>query len=173
MEFEFKNSKVSSSGTVDLKGKRISLLGQGLVADTKEQVIRINKDVRGTVDTETRSFKFWSDRFTYKIKEDLYTFERNVKVVGEDMELLCDTLQVTSKDDKVDKIDARGSVRLSSKGTLAKSERAVYYLKDDKVILEDSPRIIRDKTEMKGQQIVYNLSTGKFSVTGPKMRIER
>ncbi|MBP1729803.1 MAG: hypothetical protein H6Q55_232 [Deltaproteobacteria bacterium] len=173
MEFEFKNSKVSSNEIVDLKGKRLTLLGQGLAADTKEQVIRINRDVRGTVDTEERSFKFWSDRFTYKIKEDLYTFERNVKVIGEDMELLCDTLQVTSKDDKVDKIEARGSVRLSSKGTLAKSERAVYYLKEDKVTLEDSPTIIRDKVEMKGQQIVYNLSTGKFLVSGPRMRIER
>jgi LPS export ABC transporter protein LptC/lipopolysaccharide transport protein LptA len=173
MDFDFKNSKVTSSAPVDLKGKRLTLLGQGLVADTKEQVIRINRDVSGTVDTEERLYKFWSDRFVYRIKEDLYTFERNVRVKGEDMELLCDTLHVLSKDDKVDRIDALGNVRLSSKGTLAKSGRAVYYLKEDKVTLEDSPRIIRDKAEMKGQQIVYNLSTGKFSVIGPRMRIER
>jgi lipopolysaccharide transport protein LptA len=89
------------------------------------------------------------------------------------MNMLCDTVSITSKGDTVDKIDARGKVRLTSKGTLAKSERAVYSFKDDKVTLEDSPSIIRDKVEMQGQVIVYSLSTGKFSAEGPKVRIER
>ena len=92
---------------------------------------------------------------------------------GEDMTLFCDTIDVTSTGDTVDKLDARGKVSLTSKGTLAKSGRAVYYLKDDRVILEDSPRIIREKVDMEGKVIVYSLSSGKFTVEGPKMRIER
>jgi lipopolysaccharide transport protein LptA/LPS export ABC transporter protein LptC len=173
MDFDFKNSKVSSQGAVDLKGKRLTLQGLGMVADTSEQVVHIEKDVHGTVETDTRRFNFSSDRFSYNVKQNLYTFGGSVAVKGEDMTLFCDTIDITSKEDTVDKLDARGQVRLTSKGTLAKSGRAVYYFKEDKVTLEDSPRIVRDKVEMEGQLIVYNLSSGKFSVERPKLRIER
>ena len=173
MDFDFKNSRVWTKSAVDLKGKRLSMLGVGMVADTREQMVRIEKDVHGSVKTETRQFNFSSDRFTYKVKEDLYIFDGNVAVKGDDMNMLCDTVSITSKGETVDKIDASGKVRLTSKGTLAKSGRAVYYLKDDRVTLEDSPTIIRDKVEMQGRVIVYSLSTGKFSVEGPKLRIER
>jgi lipopolysaccharide transport protein LptA/LPS export ABC transporter protein LptC len=173
MDFDFRNSKVTSRGTVDLKGKKLTLQGLGMVADTDKQVVHIEKDVHGTVETETRRFNFSSDRFSYDVKQNIYTFGGSVAVKGEDMTLFCDAIDVTSTGDTVDKLDARGKVRLTSKGTLAKSGRAVYYLKDDRITLEDSPRIIRDKVDMQGQSIVYNVSTGKFSVEEPKMRIER
>ncbi len=173
MDFDFKNSRVWTQSAVDLKGKRLTMQGVGMVADTRDQVVRLEKDVQGSVTTDTRHFKFVSDRFTYRVKEDLYTFDGNVSVKGEDMDMLCDTVSVTSKDDKVEKIDARGKVRLSSKGTLAKSGRAVYYFKDDQVTLEDSPIVTKDKAEMRGQRIVYSLSTGKFTVETPKMRLQR
>ena len=173
MDFDFKNSKVSSQGIVDLKGKKLTLQGLGMVADTDKQVVQIEKDVHGTVETETRRFNFSSDTFSYNVKENVYTFGGSVAVKGEDMTLFCDTIDVTSTGDTVDKLDARGKVIINSKGTLAKSGRAVYYLKDDRVMLEDSPRIIKDKVDMQGQVIVYSLSSGKVSVEGPKMRIQR
>ncbi|MGD0237436.1 MAG: LPS export ABC transporter periplasmic protein LptC [Syntrophorhabdales bacterium] len=173
MDFDFKSSKVSSRNQVDLKGKRLTLQGLGMVADTEKQVVDIEKDVHGTVETETRRFNFSSDRFSYNVKQNIYTFSGSVAVKGEDMTLFCDTIDITSTGDAVDKLDARGKVRLNSKGTLAKSGRAVYYLRDDRVTLEDSPEIIKDKVDMEGESIVYSLSTGKFSVVGPKMRIER
>jgi lipopolysaccharide transport protein LptA/LPS export ABC transporter protein LptC len=173
MDFDFKNSKVSSQGAVDLKGKKFTMQGMGMVADTDKQVVQIEKDVHGTVQTETRRFNFSSDRFAYDVQQNIYTFEGNVAVKGEDMTLFCDTINVTSTGDAVDKLDARGKVVINSKGTLAKSGRAVYYLKDDMVTLEDSPRVTKDKVDMQGQKIVYSLSSGKISVEGPKMRIQR
>ena len=173
MDFDFKNARVWTKSPVDLKGKRLTMQGVGMVADTRDQVVRVEKDVQGSVKTDTRHFKFSSERFTYRVKEDLYTFDGNVSVKSDDMDMLCDTVSVISKDDKVEKIDARGKVRLTSKGTLAKSGRAVYYFKDDRVTLEDSPVVTKDKSEMRGQKIVYDLSTGKFSVETPKMRLQR
>ncbi len=122
-----------------------------MVADTEKQVVDIEKDVHGTVETETRRFNFSSDRFSYDVKQNIYTFSGSVAVKGEDMTLFCDTIDITSTGDTVDKLDARGKVRLSSKGTLAKSGRAVYYLSDDRVTLEDSPEITKDKVDMEGQ----------------------
>ena len=173
MDFDFKNSTVSTQNVVDLKGKKLTLQGLGMVADTDKQVVHIEKDVHGTVETETRRFNFSSDAFSYDVKQNIYTFEGSVVVKGEDMTLFCDRIDVTSTGDAVDKLDARGKVILNSKGTLAKSGRAVYYLKDDKVTLEDSPRVTKDKVDMEGQKIVYSLSSGKISVEGPKMRIQR
>ncbi len=173
MDFDFKNSRVSSTGAVDLKGKKLTMQGLGMVADTDKQVVQIQKDVHGTVETENRKFNFSSDRFSYDVKQNIYTFEGSVAVKGQDMSLFCDRIDVTSTGDTVDKLDARGKVVLNAKGTLAKSGRAVYYLKDDKVTLEDSPRVTKDKVDMEGQKIVYSLSAGTFSVEGPKMRIQR
>ncbi|HVN23835.1 MAG TPA: LPS export ABC transporter periplasmic protein LptC [Syntrophorhabdales bacterium] len=173
MDFDFKSSRVSSRSAVDLKGKKLTMQGLGMVADTDKQVVHIEKDVRGTVQTETRRFNFSSDRFSYDVKQNVYTFEGSVAVKGEDMTLFCDRIDVTSTGDTVDKLDARGNVVLNAKGTLAKSGRAVYYFKDDKVTLEDSPRVSRDKVDMEGEKIVYSLSSGKFSVERPKMKIQR
>ncbi len=150
--------------------------GIGLSADTKEQVITVEKDVsgepiRGGEGGNVRPFT--ADRFVYLLKDNTYIFEGSVVVKGEKMDMYCDKVQVLSNQDAMEKIDAVGGVRIVSKGTIAKSERAVYYFKEDRVVLTEQPRITRDKVEMEGETIVYNLATDKFSVEKPKMRIEQ
>jgi hypothetical protein len=61
MDFDFKNSEVTSRDQVNLKGKRITLQGLGMLADTLEQVVQIKKDVRGAVQTDTR--RSWVEKF--------------------------------------------------------------------------------------------------------------
>lgn len=171
LDFDFKKSLVTSDSPVDLQGKGMSLMGVGLVADTKEQVITVRSDVTGSVQTGKGKFRFSSDRFTYAIKTNTYIFDGKVVVKGQDMSMLCDKVFVLSKGDDIERIDAEGKVRLLAKGSVAKSERAVYYFKDEKVVLKESPIIIKDNVEMHGRQIVYNLASGTFSVERPKMRI--
>jgi LPS export ABC transporter protein LptC/lipopolysaccharide transport protein LptA len=173
LDFDFKKSLVISHSPVDLRGKRMSLMGIGLVADTKEQVITVKSDVRGSVETGKGKFKFSSDRFTYVIKSNTYIFDGKVVVKGQDMNMLCDKVFVLSKGDDIERIDAEGKVRLLAKGSIAKSERAVYYLNDERVVLKESPTIIKDNVEMHGRQIVYSLSSGTFSVDRPQMRIKQ
>lgn len=173
LDFDFQKSLVTSDSPVDLQGKRMGLTGMGLVADTKEQVISVKSDVTGSVQTEKGKFKFSSDRFTYLVKTNTYIFDGTVVVKGQDMNMLCDKVVVLSKGDDIERIDAEGKVKLLAKGSIAKSERAVYYFKDGKVILKESPVVIKDNVEMHGQQIVYNLTSGTFSVDRPKMRIEQ
>lgn len=173
LDFDFQKSLVTSDSPVDLQGKRMSLTGMGLVADTKEQIISVKSDVTGTVETGKGKFKFSSDKFMYLVKTNTYIFDGKVIVKGQDMNMLCDKVFVLSKGDDIERIDAQGKVRLLAKGSIAKSERAVYYFKDEKVILKESPVVIKDNVEMHGQQIVYNLTSGTFSVDRPKMRIEQ
>jgi LPS export ABC transporter protein LptC/lipopolysaccharide transport protein LptA len=173
LDFNFQKSLVTSDSPVDVQGKRMSLMGVGLAADTKEQVISVKSDVTGTIETGKGKYRFSSDRFTYIISSNTYIFEGKVVVKGKDMNMLCDKVFVLSNGDDLERIDAEGQVRLLAKGSIAKSERAVYYFKDEKVILKESPVVIKDNVEMHGQQIVYNLTSGTFSVERPKMRIEQ
>ena len=107
------------------------------------------------------------------MKDNAYILEGKVIMKGQDINLLCDKLYLLSKDSELERIDAKGKVRLISKGTIAKSEKAVYHFKEDKVVLTEKPKILRDNVEMEGESIVYDLSNRKFSINKPKMRMER
>jgi lipopolysaccharide transport protein LptA/LPS export ABC transporter protein LptC len=173
MDFDFKQSTASTKAPVDLKGKKFAMTGIGLHADTKEQVITVQSDVNGTIEGEKGKQKFSADKLTYLLQDNTYIFEGRVVLKGEEMSMFCNKVRVSSVDDEIDRIDAAGSVRILAKGTIAKSERAVYYFREEKVVLRDSPKITRNNVDMQGETIVYNLATEKFSVEKPKMRIER
>ena len=68
MEFDFKQSLASTTAPVDMKGKKMTLNGMGLTADTKEQVISVEKDVTGPWRPK-RADPVSSDVFIYQIKE--------------------------------------------------------------------------------------------------------
>ena len=173
MEFDFKKSLAYTASPVELQGKKFTMVGKGLNADTAEQVITVEKDVSGTIQEEKGSYKFVADKFVYLLKDGTYIFEGNVVVRGERMDMFCDKVRVLSSQDAMEKIDAESHVRIVTKGTIAKSQRAVYYFKEDRVVLTDGPEIVRDNVTMKGEIITYNLTTDKFSVDKPKMKIEQ
>jgi lipopolysaccharide transport protein LptA len=174
MEFDFKKSLAYTDSPVELSGKKFTMVGKGLNADTAEHVITVEKDVSGTIQQEDKGqYKFAADKFVYLLKDGTYIFEGNVVIRGERMDMFCDKVRVLSNHDEIEKIEAESRVRIVTKGTLAKSQRAVYYLKEDWIVLTDGPEIVRDNLAMKGEVITYNLTTDKFSVDKPKMKIEQ
>jgi lipopolysaccharide transport protein LptA/LPS export ABC transporter protein LptC len=173
MDFDFGNNLVSTTAPVDLQGKKFTMMGVGLKADTAQQVIDVERDVSGTIQEQKGKYKFSADKFTYILKDSTYILEGRVVVKGEKMDILCDKVYVTSKNDEPEKADAIGKVRILSKGTIAKSERAVYYFKDEKAVLKEEPTITSGKTEMHGETITYDLKEDRFFVEKPKMRIEQ
>jgi lipopolysaccharide transport protein LptA/LPS export ABC transporter protein LptC len=173
MDFDFKNGVTHTDAPVDIQGAKLTLKGIGLTSNTDQETVRIEKDVTGFIQADKGKYKFESDKFTYTLKDNMYTLDGRVIMKGEDMDLLCDKLYLISKDNELERIDAKGKVRLISKGTIAKSGKAVYHLKEDTVVLTESPRIIKDNVEMEGESIVYSLTTRKFSINKPKMRMEK
>jgi lipopolysaccharide transport protein LptA/LPS export ABC transporter protein LptC len=173
MNFDFKKSLAYTTAPVDLRSTKLTMMGVGLNADTKAQIITIERDVSGTMQTEKQKTTFSADKFTYLMKEGTYVLLGKVIVKGEQMNLLCDRVNILSDGETVEKADATGHVRILAKGTIAKSERAVYYFKENKVVLEQEPYVIRDGVEVRGVTITYDLKTDKFSVDKPKMRIEQ
>ena len=172
MEFNFQKSLAYTKAPVDLQGKKFTMKGIGLDANTKDQIITVDKDVSGNIQEEKGKYAFTANKFVYLLKDNTYIFEGDVVVKGEKMDMYCDRVQVLSQQDDIEKIDAVGNVKIVSKGTIAKSQRAVYYLREDRVVLTDHPRITRDKVDMTGDKIVYDLTSDKFSVDEPKMKME-
>jgi lipopolysaccharide transport protein LptA/LPS export ABC transporter protein LptC len=173
MDFDFKRGLTTTTAPVDIKGSRLTLRGVGLTANTNEESVRIEKDVTGFIETDKGRYKFEADHFLYRLKENVYILDGKVVMKGEEMNLLCDNLHILSKGQEIERIVAKGKVRLISKGTITKSEKAVYNLKEEKVVLTESPRILKDNVEMEGEAIVYNLASGRFSIDKPRMRLER
>jgi lipopolysaccharide transport protein LptA/LPS export ABC transporter protein LptC len=173
MDFDFKRGFTRTEAPVAIEGTKLDLKGIGLYADTNAQTIRIHKNVAGFIESAKGRYNFSSDRFFYSVKDSVYILENEVTMKGKDMDLVCDKLHLINKNDEVEKVDAVGNVRLASKGAIAKSDKAVYHFKDEKVVMTGAPQVTKDKIDMGGESIIYNVNAEKFSVNKPKMRIDR
>ena len=173
MEFDFKQGLTTTKDVVDIKGKKIDMKGIGLLANTNEETVKILSDVAGTIATEKGKYDFQADSLLYYFQVSTYVLEGKVIMKGEDLHLVCDVVHVYSKDDEVDRIEADGNVRVMTKGTVAKSEKAVYHFKEGTIVFTQSPRVIKDNVEMKGTRVVYTVNDGKMFVEKPKIRMEK
>ncbi|MEN6617808.1 MAG: LPS export ABC transporter periplasmic protein LptC [Syntrophorhabdus sp.] len=173
MDFDFKNGITTTNDVVDITGKKIVMKGIGLLANTKEETVKILKDVAGTIKTEKKSYNFQSDSLIYYFQVSTYILDGKVVMKGEDLDLVCDIVHIYSTDNEVDRIEADGNVRVATKGTIAKSEKAVYHFKEGKIVFTQSPRVFKDNVEMRGERVVYTTNDGKLSVEKPKIRMEK
>jgi lipopolysaccharide transport protein LptA/LPS export ABC transporter protein LptC len=173
MDFDFKVGITHTDAPVQIEGTKLNMTGIGLSADTNAQIVKIERDVKGFIMGSKGRYDFESEDFLYLLKENIYVLEKNVVMKGKDMNLFCDKLNLYSNEGEMENVEAIGSVKLLSKGTIAKSDKAVYHFKEDKVIMTGSPTVLKDKVNMAGESIVYDVSEGKFFVNKPKMRIDR
>ncbi|MDD3844788.1 MAG: LPS export ABC transporter periplasmic protein LptC [Syntrophorhabdaceae bacterium] len=173
MDFDFKNGITTTKDAVDIKGEKIDMRGTGLLANTNEETLRLLSDVGGIIATEKAQYRFQSDTLLYYFQKSTYILEGKVILKGEDLNMVCDLVHIYSTDNEVDRIEADGNVRVISKGTVAKSEKAVYHFKEGKIVFTQSPRVFKDNVEMKGDRVIYTTNDGKLSVEKPKIRMEK
>ena len=127
----------------------------------------------GIITTEKGKYNFQSDSLLYYFQVSTYILDGKVVMKGEDLDLVCDIVHIYSLDNEVDRIEADGNVRVATKGTVAKSEKAVYHFKEGKIVFTQSPRVIKDNVEMKGVRVTYTTNDGKLFVEQPKIRMEK
>ncbi len=173
MNFDFKSGLTTTDAPVDITGTKLNMRGIGLLANTGQESVKLLSDVAGIITTEKAKYRFQSDTLLYFFKLSTYVLEGRVVMRGEDLNLVCDLLHIYSTNDEVDRIEADGNVRVISKGTVAKSEKAVYHFKEGKIVFTQSPRVFKDNVEMKGERVIYTTNDGKLSVERPKIRMEK
>jgi LPS export ABC transporter protein LptC len=134
MDFDFKGGTTSTNAYVEIRGPKITLLGTGLTGNSKEEVLVIRSNVSGTVETAKGPLRFQSDKFTYRVKEDVYMLEGRVFMRGEQFNVQCADLYLYGRNNELEKMVAKGKVRMTSKRMTVRGENAVYYFKDEKVV---------------------------------------
>jgi LPS export ABC transporter protein LptC/lipopolysaccharide transport protein LptA len=173
MDFDFKNGTTTTKAPVNITGSKLTMRGTGLTANTRQETVKLENDVSGVMETGKARYKFQADTLTYYFKDDLYILQGKVVFKGEDMSLLCGKLHIYTSGQDLERVEAYEKVNIISKGTIAKSEKAVYHFKEGKIVFTNSPRVLKDNVEMKGESIEYDTNNKNISVKQPKMRLSK
>jgi LPS export ABC transporter protein LptC len=131
LNFDFKAGVASTNAPVEIKSVRLNLKGTGLTARAKDEILRIEKHVNGSVETGKGGLRFEADRLTYRLKENVYELEGRVRMAGDQLTVTCDVLYLYGRENELERLEAKGKVRLVAKRVTARGENAVYYFKED------------------------------------------
>lgn len=172
MDFDFKKGTTDTKAAVNITGPKLTMRGIGLAADTNKETVILQQDVSGVLETNKNKYKFQADRLTYHFKDDLYILEGKVVFKGEDLTLICSRLLIYSSGKELERVEAYNKVNVMSKGTIAKSEKAVYHFKEGKMMFTNSPQVTKDSMHMKGDSIQYS-KDGRVFVDKPKLRLNQ
>jgi len=72
--------------------------------------------------------------------------------------------------EKIDRIVAKGNVRMVQEDRVATGDEAVYYKDRDEVVLTGNPQLWRAENTLKGERIIFNLATNKVLVESSAQR---
>jgi lipopolysaccharide export system protein LptA len=122
--------------------------------------------------------KIASDRMEVNQNDKTVLFEGHVVVQQDDLTItgkrltvfaaegLKDSVEQSAMVDKIDRIEVEGDVTISQKDKVATAERAVYYHKEQKIVLSGQPSVTQGEDRIKGRLITLLLSQGKSIVEG-------
>ncbi|MCF6195309.1 MAG: lipopolysaccharide transport periplasmic protein LptA [Emcibacter sp.] len=126
------------------------------------------------LDTKTpvnlsKSVDISADELEANLRKDIVIFVGNVVVAQKDLTLNSDRVTVFYQDDKKDgsainRIDASGSVRLTTKTETIRSTWGIYDFTDKIITLGGKVVLKRKDGEIKGKRLVYNLESGLITI---------
>jgi lipopolysaccharide export system protein LptA len=136
-------------------GKQDSLLG--------DQVMKSDSPIHIT-----------ADRMEAKQEDRTIIFEGHVLVQQDDLTLTGNKLKVAalagemSSDvaatDKIDYIEVEGNVKVTQKDRMATAEKAIYFQKEQKIVLHGRPVVTKGQDRIEGNLITIYLKQGKSIV---------
>ena len=109
-----------------------------------------------------------SDRMEADELGSTVTFIGGVTLKKETLTLTADRLVVyyDTKDKGVREIEARDNVVVRQDGRVAMANKAVYYSKDEKIVLTGEPRIIENENQLGGERITLFMRSDRSIVEG-------
>jgi lipopolysaccharide export system protein LptA len=66
--------------------------------------------------------------------------------------------------EKIDRIEAKGKVRLVQEDKVASGQEAIFYKNRDEVVLTGNPQLWRGDNNLKGEKIIFNLKQNRVLV---------
>jgi len=175
MDWDRKNQLVETQDKVNIDKDNITIVGTGIYGQPNLNKVSLNKDVR--VDINPSILKDSRQDLPIKDKviitcdgplevdysKNIATFNNNVRVERPDIIIDSDKMDIFfSADDKsakaanqtqesmagsIDRIVAKGNVRIVRGDNISYSDEAVYAAKDKKIILNGRPQLVFYSTE--------------------------
>jgi len=68
--------------------------------------------------------------------------------------------------DQIDRIEVQGSVKITQREKMATAEKAVYYHREDKIVLLGQPKVSQGQDTLQGRMITLYLADGRSVVEG-------
>jgi len=116
-----------------------------------------------TARDDTNSTVITSTQLTFYQHKLQAVFEKNVVVTDNKIKILADCLKVFfTKDNKVDRIEAEGRVKIIRNDLEATGEKATYDIKIGKMQLTGHPLIQRDQDKLTGTTITLWRNSGRI-----------
>lgn len=127
--------------------QQLKVTAQGMQADTKMSKLNFEKDVKVGIKQEESNDPINIDcdgPLEIDYEQGVAVFNNNVVVDSEKGKILSKNATVffDQKDNTIVKIIAEGDVKIIRDENVTFAERAVYYEKDKKIILEGRPRLV-------------------------------
>ena len=171
MDWDRKNQLVTTQDKVSIDKDNITIVGMGVHGEPNLNKVALNKDVR--VDINPISVKDNPEDLVIKDRvvitcdgplevdysKNIASFNDNVKVERTDLVIYSDRMDIyfvvdnksakTAKSmaNSIDRIVARGNVRIVRGDNISYSQEAVYMAQDKKIVLSGRPKLVFYSTE--------------------------
>lgn len=119
-----------------------------------------------------------SDRMEANQKDRSISFEGHVVVQQDDLTITGKKLTVYAAQEsqdsvsammnQIDRIEVTGDVKISKQDKVAVADKAVYYHKNQKIVLSGNPRVTQGQDTVRGQFITLYLKEERSIVEGGK-----
>lgn len=173
LSFDLKKHSASGEDTVSIKGENVRITGTGIRGELKEGRFSLLKNVSGSIKIKGKELRFLCDAFLYDSVKEIYALQGNVKATGKDMYVDCEKMYLYGSEGEIKRVEAYRVGEMVLKGTVAKSERAVYDFSKNKVIFTGRVQVKKEDMELKGDYVEYDLEREILSGSNPEMKIIR
>lgn len=154
-------------------GKRLrGIIIAGLVFFSMFLAKPVRAEEKDYIDINANLMEMFEDR-------KLIVFNGEVVAKKQNINLYCDKLSVyytespVTKKREVDFLIAEGHVKVIQTNRVATGNTAKYFKKEDKIILEGSPAILKEESgnEVRGDKITFFISENKSVVEGNRPKV--
>lgn len=109
-----------------------------------------------------------SDRVETFSKENLIVFKGNVMARQKDMVIYSETIEALVFEDGkgIEKVVAGGNVKIQQGLRVASCQKAVFYNRDQRVVLTGDPKVWEGENMVSGEEIVFDIAKNRIEVKG-------
>jgi lipopolysaccharide export system protein LptA len=135
--------------------------GQGMALIKKDSPMNIASD-RMEVNQKDKTIIF--DGHVVVVQDDLTITGKRMKVFQEAVKN--SAASTSEMVNQIDHIEVEGDVKISQQGKVATSDKAIYYHREQKVVLLGSPQVTQGQDSVRGRLITLFLAEERSIVEG-------